>query len=225
MFGPNPEDLAVLAGIPDKYGQPDSSKIAYLEKTQKDDNGGYKKVQLPYEGHAEITLDLIEIDPGWEVEIATDDHGRWIVDRNEAIHEATIYGHLTVRGVSRPCVGIAEIAKVSRKGDVFPVNELHKQLYSDLLRNGAMRFGIGTKLWSKAEGSAAEPAQEVPTTIPEEIALDFNARIAKLDADKKKQVADQLKALGSIHIQKLELSQLPAVVSIVTAAVLEDRGA
>lgn len=97
-------------------------------------------------------------------------------------------------------------------------NKAQTQAYKYLLME---LFAIGDKS-DDGDGIADKPAA-APTTIPEEVAVDFNARIAKLGPDKKAEVAAQLKALGSVHIQKLELAQLPAVVSIVTAAVLEDK--
>lgn len=210
-----------LRNIPLHYGNPGPDKIAYLVKRQKDEQGGWQQVKLAYEGHAEITLDLIQIDPEWSLEILCDETGRWVIDRNEDIHEAVIYGKLTVLGVTRPCIGIAESAKVSRDGKVFPVAELHKQLYSDILRNGAMRFGIGTKLWSKAEGAdAASPTQ--PTTIPEDTAANLTERVKNLPAEQKTLVVTQLEQIGGTkHIAKMPLDCLPAVLSVIFDATIE----
>jgi hypothetical protein len=57
-----------------------------------------------------------------------------------------MWGWLVVHGTRRLCVGTCEASK----GDP------EKELIGDLLRNGAMRFGIGTRLWSKSD--SADPA-------------------------------------------------------------------
>jgi hypothetical protein len=132
--GPNRD---ALAAIPAAYAQPATDTLAYLPK------GG---AQLAYMGHGEVTLALLEVDPCWTWEpLALD------LDTGEPriIHKGKRYvmwGYLTVLGQRRLCVGTCD----DNKGDP------EKELYGDALRNGAMRFGIGTKLWSKAV--SADPA-------------------------------------------------------------------
>lgn len=124
-----------LHAIPTKYAQPDASLISHIPK------GG---VQLEYVGHADITLALIDVDPGWTwAPAGRTETGAPVIE--ERGNRLVMWGTLTVCGVTRECVGTCE----ARKADP------EKELIGDLLRNGAMRFGIGTKLWSKADGDPA----------------------------------------------------------------------
>ncbi len=141
-FGDAPKSLF------DLYGKPDPETISRLEKP-----GG---VVLHYVGHAEITRVLLEVDPGWTWEPLA------IVDGRPAIHlhagtvkrretevqvvMATMWGRLTLDGVTRVAVGSVEAHKP----------DLDKELVSDFLRNAAMRFGIALSLWMKDD-----PAQVV----------------------------------------------------------------
>ena len=40
------------------------------------------------------------------------------------------------------------------------------ELVGDALRNGALRFGIATKLWSKTDGAASSSPDEAPVQAP-----------------------------------------------------------
>lgn len=109
-------------------------------------------VKLSYVGHAEITRQLCWVDPLWTWEPLG------IVDGAPAIHihvgktirrdhqgnrqvietsMASMWGRMTVLGCSRVCVGTVEADKPDRD----------KELVSDLIKNGAMRFGIALGLW------------------------------------------------------------------------------
>jgi hypothetical protein len=128
---PDPTPASALAAIPGRFAQPAPDTLATIPK------GG---VSLSYMGHAEVTLALIDVDPLWNWRpMALDvDTGTPVVTVSPK--RLTMWGYLTVHGVERLCVGTCE----PNKGDP------EKELIGDLLRNGAMRFGIGTKLWSKA---------------------------------------------------------------------------
>lgn len=104
--------------------------------------------RLDYVGHAAVTDRLLSVDPAWKWEPDRDEHGRWDVQ----VHgkDAVLTGTLTVCGVTRPCVGIAPSGSF----------ELLKQLQSDAIRNGAMRFGVALDLWSKEELSP--PGEQPP---------------------------------------------------------------
>lgn len=133
---PDPALLTALAAIPKGYADPDPSKIAQLPRGN---------TKLSYEGHADITLDLIEIDPLWDWRPAAfDTEGLPLVRLMGK--RLVLWGYLRVHGVERMCVGTCD----DTKGDP------EKELIGDLLRNGAMRFGIATRLWSKAD--RADPA-------------------------------------------------------------------
>lgn len=130
-----------------KYAVPDPSIVGKLPK------GG---ISLDFVGHADITRQLIEIDPCWSWEpIAFDSDGlpAYRVENGMA-HMA---GRLTVHGVSR--IGFGSVAH--NKPDLL------KELASDFLRNAAMRFGICLALWTKNEwedlgGAPAKPAPSKP---------------------------------------------------------------
>lgn len=97
-------------------------------------------VHIDYVGHAEATRILIEIDPTWTWEpVAWTDDGHPAITIRGATAE--MWGRLTLLGKTLPCVGTAEAGKA----------DVGKELIGDLLRNGAMRFGIGLQLWSKAD--------------------------------------------------------------------------
>lgn len=146
-----------LAEIPAKYAQPDPSTISRLPKPTSKNNekgkcsecGGWHglpAVHLDYMGHADVTLALIDVDPLWTWEPVTIDPqsgGPAIANQGGRL---VMWGWLVVQGVRRLCVGTCDAGK----GDP------EKELIGDLLRNGAMRFGIGTRLWSKAD--SADPA-------------------------------------------------------------------
>lgn len=107
-------------------------------------------MQLDYVGHAAVTDRLLDVDAEWKWEPDRDEHGRW--DVQVYGNDAVLTGTLTVCGVTRPCVGTAS-AKAF---------DLHKQLQSDAIRNGAMRFGVALDLWSKEDlHDAQAPEQDV----------------------------------------------------------------
>jgi hypothetical protein len=152
----------------EKYGKPNPSEIS-MKPTGKGQS-------LAYVGHAEVTRILGEIDDSWTWEPAGWDNGR------PAIHlhpyeiarrdgdpikgiTATMWGHLTLLGVTRLAVGSVESSK----------QELDKELVSDFLRNAAMRFGICLALWMKDydpnvssldEARARKTQAEHPATLP-----------------------------------------------------------
>lgn len=133
-----------LATLVDKYGVPDPKIVAKLPR------GG---ISLDYVGHAEITRILLAIDPMWTIEpVAYDDAGLPAVRHNGKMVEAAFW--LTLCGHRRYCVGSVE----ARKAD----GDLGKELISDAIRNGAMRFGIALSLWAKDEwtDNAAAPAKK-----------------------------------------------------------------
>ena len=96
--------------------------------------------QLDYVGHAAVTDRLLAVDPEWTWEpfaIAPD--GGPLVRLVGA--DAELWIRLTVCGMTRTAVGTAPAKSF----------ELSKQLVSDALRNGAMRFGVGLDLWAKED--------------------------------------------------------------------------
>lgn len=154
-----PTREAELRAIPAKWADPPKDMIAKLPKGgDKDKNnwqtcrvcGGWhakNAVHLDYMGHADVTLALIDSDPLWSwTPMAFTPEGLPLVSVNKGT--ATMWIKLTVLGKTLPAVGSCPDLKEDRD----------KELIGDALRNGAMRFGIGVKLWSKTDGEiAAEP--------------------------------------------------------------------
>jgi hypothetical protein len=99
-------------------------------------------------GHAAVVDRLLTVDPSWCWEPDRTPEGRW--DLTTAGADTCLTGTLTICGVTRPCVGIAPTKSF----------ELLKQLQSDAIRNGAMRFGVALDLWSKEELVAPEPSRK-----------------------------------------------------------------
>ena len=121
----------LLGRVLANYAVPDPNIVSKLPK------GG---VTLDFVGHADITRILIEIDPMWSIEpVAVDEAG--LPARAKIGNMIQAGFRMTLLGHTRYCVGSVE----DRKADVG------KELLSDAIRNGAMRFGVALSLWTKAE--------------------------------------------------------------------------
>ena len=104
------------------YAVPDPKIVSKLPK------GG---ITLDFVGHADITRILIEIDPHWSIEpVAYDEAGLPAAKKIGNMIQAGF--RMTLLGQTRYCIGSVE----ERKSDIG------KELVSDAIRNGAMRFGI-----------------------------------------------------------------------------------
>lgn len=113
---------------------------------------GHPAVHLDYIGHAGITMRLNEVDPSWSWEPMSLDadglpkfsqHGLWI--------------RLTILGKTMIGFGDAQ-------GKDGP-NAI-KEIIGDAIRNAAMRFGVGTYLWSKSEAAQKLREGEEPDNDP-----------------------------------------------------------
>lgn len=135
------------------YGHPDPSIVSILDK-----NG----VSLSYVGHAEITKALTEIDPEWTWTpvLGTDGLPAIRIQDGEIprrdkepikVRMATMWGQMTLNGVTRWAVGSVEAHKP----------DLDKELVSDFIRNAAMRFGVALGLWMKDTGQQSRLAPRV----------------------------------------------------------------
>ena len=148
MDEPNAEKLRLVL---DKYAVPDPKIVGKLPRGN---------IQLDYVGHAEITRILTEIDPLWKLEpLKIDDDG--LPGYRVENGMAHMMGALTLLGHTRLGVGSAP----HNKQDLF------KELWSDLIRNCSMRFGIAVSLWSKEEwgGDTAPtpaPKKKAPAKKP-----------------------------------------------------------
>lgn len=154
-----------LAAIPAKHAQPAPEAIAYLPK------GG---VNLAYMGHAEVTLALLEIDPLWTWEPLHIVDGVPVIIKEQ--NRFAMWAKLTVHGKTIIGVGTCE----TRKGDP------EKELIGDFLRNAAMRFGIGTKLWSKATDADPAGRDDVTSRPPRQTAARTPETAAAPNAPKAK---------------------------------------
>lgn len=151
MDEPNAEKLRLVL---DRYAVPDPKIVGKLPRGN---------IKLDYVGHAEITRILTEIDPLWKLEpIKIDDDGLPAYRVENGM--AHMMGALTLLGHTRLGVGSAPHNK----------QDLIKELWSDLIRNTAMRFGIAVSLWSKEEwGGESDvapkkkaPAKKAPEPAP-----------------------------------------------------------
>ena len=144
MDEPNAEKLRLVL---DKYAVPDPKIVGKLPRGN---------IQLDYVGHAEITRILTEIDPLWKLEpLKIDDDGLPAYRIENGM--AHMMGALTLLGHTRLGVGSAPHNK----------QDLLKELWSDLIRNCSMRFGIALKLWSKEEwGGDTAPAPAPKKNAP-----------------------------------------------------------
>jgi hypothetical protein len=148
-------DLHPLLGALADYYTPDPDTVSQIDK-----NG----VLLDYVGHAEITRILIEIDPEWTWEPVAWDGGRPATHLQLGkmkkrdgttieIPTVSMWGRLTLLGVTRPAVGSVEAHKA----------DLDKELVSDFLRNAAMRFGISLALWAKGPAPQRRTTTDAPS--------------------------------------------------------------
>lgn len=134
-----PTAAEMLRDVPDRWADPPSHMIGKLPK------GG---AQLDYMGHADITLALIDVDPEWTWEPGW--HSTAGPIDPFAMGPGVLLARLTVHGKTLPCVGTIEARKVDTESAL-------KELVSDMLRNGAMRFGIATLLWAKSQRRGTDP--------------------------------------------------------------------
>jgi hypothetical protein len=138
------KDVDGLRKILKDHAVPDPRIVSKLPK------GG---VTLDFVGHADITRILIEIDPTWSIDpVAFDDAGLPARVKIGNMIQSGFW--MTLLGQTRYCVGSVE----ERKSDVG------KELVSDAIRNGAMRFGVALSLWTKAEW---EDLAHTPAAAPE----------------------------------------------------------
>jgi hypothetical protein len=106
--------------------------------------GGYHGMpaaHLHYVGHAGVTIRLNEADPAWNWEpLAMDERGLPLITKDG------MWIRLTVLGKTVLAFGDAQ-------GRTGP--NAVKEIIGDAIRNGAMRLGVGTYLWSKSDAAKA----------------------------------------------------------------------
>jgi len=168
----------------DKYAVPDPKIVGQLPRGN---------IKLDYVGHAEITRILTEVDPLWEWKpLKIDDDGlpSYRVENGMA-HMA---GAMTLLGHTRLAIGSAPHNK----------QDLLKELVSDFIRNGAMRFGIALSLWSKeewADDSAPAPKKKAPAKKPQAMPTKPIAYDEKADEQTIKNFLNACKGAGLDHTE------------------------
>ena len=146
--------------------------------------------ELPFVGHAAVTDRLLSIDPNWSWEpVAFAEDGGPLIRTVGQQYE--LWGRLTVCGVTRTEVGTCGVKDF----------EPSKQLVSDFVCRGAMRFGVALDLWTKG----ALESEVVSHAAVE----DERKRIGRLIAEIKgvDGAADRLKEVW----REANLPKLPAM--------------
>lgn len=156
-----------------------------------------RAVHLDYVGHAGITMRLNSVDPLWNWEpLAFGENGLPMFTPDG------LWIKLTVLGVTR--LGFGD-AGTKRGADAV------KEIIGDALRNAAMRFGVGTYLWSKSayaeqlaageEPQAAEQKASTAPPLPTAKARAWTAIHKRYpewtDDDCKSETVDELAKLGT----------------------------
>lgn len=109
----------------------------------------FPAMHLSYVGHADITMRFNEADPAWSWEpMGFDAQGLPALDANGGL-----WAWLTILGVRKPAYGDPGVDYQGNSKAGTP--DGMKEAIGDMLRNGAMRFGVGTALWSKSDKAKA----------------------------------------------------------------------
>lgn len=122
----------------------------------------FPAIHLSYVGHADITMRLNEADPTWTWEpMAYDEQGLPALDA-----QGGLWAWLTINGVRKPAYGDPGLAWDGKSKAGTP--DGMKEAIGDMLRNGAMRFGAGTQLWSKSDKAKQMlvDADDTPSDTP-----------------------------------------------------------
>ena len=106
---------------------------------RKTKTGGH--VELDYVGHAAVSDRLNQQEPGWSYGIER------AVESADGLHVQAVVGWVEIGGKRLPEVG--EPNNQSSYGQEF------QSAIGNLIRRGAMRFGVGIDLWSKEDLQAA----------------------------------------------------------------------
>lgn len=125
------DQVALLRLLHQEEKHPAPEQLAKIEK--------YGKM-LDYMGHADVTDALLAHDPMWNWEpLSYDENGLPKFYAKDGV-PVGLWIKLTVHGHTRLGFGSC----------LAGASEPVKELIGDAIRNAAMRFGVGIKLWSKA---------------------------------------------------------------------------
>lgn len=146
-----PFGLDEIELLPKYTGEKVDNKIPRDAYRQCAECGGYHPfpcAHLSYVGHAGVTTRLLDVDPLWNWEpVAVNEDGTPKLTAAGGQHGMWI--RLTVLGITRLGFGDAG-GKKEVSGSAI------KEIIGDAIRNGAMRFGVGTYLWSKSDAAKVE---------------------------------------------------------------------
>jgi hypothetical protein len=159
LTAPFPEDW--IEKLPKQLSRDDRDKSACRQGTRASADGHYcggwhaRAVHLDYVGHAGITMRLNDVlgPGGWDFRpMAATPEGLPILT------SAIFYGQLTIRVRGDGAV---------TKWDMAANFNGPQEAYGDALRRCAMRFGIGTYLWSKSDHAYNLAKAQEPPADPE----------------------------------------------------------
>jgi Rad52/22 family double-strand break repair protein len=167
-------------------------------------------VHLDYVGHAGITTRLNEVvgPDGWDWEPLA-----WTEDGLPRWSNGGMWIRLTIMGTSK--MGFGDPGSNTGPNGI-------KECIGDALRNAAMRFGVGTYLWSKSERARAalladDPAPTAPPTI-EDLMERLDSAAAAQGIDRETITGKWREQHGGIPVEVLPILApqvvLPLVVSI-----------
>lgn len=227
---PSDEQLELLRHLHKEWRVPPKGRVGKLDRRWKDKQGTQRSITLDYVGHADVTDALLEADPAWTWEPMArhPETGEPVISKDED-GNPSLWAYLTVHGVTRPCVGTCLTA----------ANDPLKELISDMLRNGAMRFGVALSLWSKEEWAEegvekpapkprAKKAPEEPSPTPATPPAAPPATETPALGEQQSRLVERIKALPSFERDELRRwmaeSKIPESISALTADQIEQIG-
>lgn len=150
--------------------------------------GGWhaRSIHLTYIGHAGVTDRLNDVDPLWTWEpMALTEQGTPLAT------DGGLWIRLTVLGVTR--LGFGDAQGKSGTNAV-------KEIIGDAIRNAAMRFGVGTYLWSKSEAAKILAAGGDPEAS-ERPAVEQARAAQQAAAADEAQAARPVRSLDEIEVE------------------------
>jgi hypothetical protein len=205
-----PFDPADLEKLPKNVSRDDKDRGNCVQGSRYSADGTFcgkyhaRAVHLDYVGHAGITMRLNDVlgPDGWEFEPFA-----LAADGLPVISQSVFYARLTILGAS--------------KWDMAANFNGPQEAYGDALRRCAMRFGIGTYLWSKSDTAAALAAADpAPTLMPGE---QLERDLSGLSAPIQQQVRDRWPFFGEApaDLNAAQITEVRALVRTVMAANME----
>lgn len=129
-------------------------------------------IHLDYVGHADITTRLNDVagPENWSIEPMA-----YNADGTPLMSDGGMWCWMTIGETRKMCFGDAQ-------GKTGP--DAIKEIIGDAIRNGAMRFGVGTYLWSKSD-AASQLIDDSPSDKPQQKQTPKQQKPKQDDAAKK----------------------------------------